>query len=339
MQAHQVTGQRNPSIRTSCGSQVSSVLVLCALQLLDRWRPIAAARHVAATPQLLRELDSPAFRSNFSALLPLGSYDVALPARQLLARAEAQWNVAEIVHNFDPRPEPTSMSCVNCVDPDLAIARNTTFWVNDWEMLLLANTSDPPSHRELPTRDGWPTFAADIVSGWLGGASIAEAWGGYPAFTGPSFEAGFDGWPATLSEAAERPIYTVVNQRRSAAGATYFGPVGIVFNRTWARQRTLVAALDTGEMEGRCNTTWQEAMCGAPAAQFNSTVCHERTWFCGWDATARRCGVGAAKQPVASLCTAAEDAGMGELREQLRFKWILLSDRSDLITWPSCVCA
>ena len=164
--------------------------VLCMAQLIDRWRPIAAARHAAATSPLLRALDSPAFRSNLSALLPLGSPDATLPAHQLLARAEAQWNVAETVHNFDPRPEPTSMSCVNCVDPDLAIARNTSFWVNDWEMLLLANTSDPPSSRTAPTRDGWPAFAADIVSGWLGGASIAEAWVGYPPFSGPPFEPG-----------------------------------------------------------------------------------------------------------------------------------------------------
>ena len=206
---------------------------------------MASERHTAATPELLRALDSPAFRANLSALLPPGSSSVAaLPAVELIARAEAEWNVAEVVHNFDPRPEPTSMSCLNCVDPDLAIARNTSYWVNDWEMLLLANTSDPPSTHPTP-RPGWPTFAAGIVSGWLGGASIAESWVGHTAFTGRAFETGFDGWPASLAEAAQRPIYTVVNQRRSAAGATYFGSVGIVFNRTWARESTLIAALDT----------------------------------------------------------------------------------------------
>ena len=104
--------------------------------------------HAAATPSLLRALDEPAFRANLSALLgPAagGAAVAALPAAALLARAEAEWAVAETVHNFDPRPETTSMSCLNCVDPDLAIASNTSWFVNDWEMLLLANTPDPPA--------------------------------------------------------------------------------------------------------------------------------------------------------------------------------------------------
>jgi hypothetical protein len=64
-------------------------------------------------------------------------------------------------------------------------------------------------------------------------------------------------------------------------------------------------------MEGRCNTTWQETLCGAPAASASSTACRERTWFCGWDESAKRCGVGAAKQPVAAMCAEAERAGVG----------------------------
>ena len=66
-----------------------------------------------------------------------------------------------------------------------------------------------------------------------------------------------------------------------------------------------------GEMEGRCNTTWQETLCGAPAASASSTACRERTWFCGWDESTKRCGVGAAKQPVAAMCAEAERAGVG----------------------------
>ena len=105
-------------------------------QLLARWRTESASRHVTATPSLLRALDEPAFRANLSALLgPGGAAVAALPAAALLARAEAEWAVAETVHNFDPRPETTSMSCLNCVDPDLAIASNTSWFVNDWGML------------------------------------------------------------------------------------------------------------------------------------------------------------------------------------------------------------
>ena len=170
-------------------------------------------------------------------------------------------------------------------------------------MLLLANTPDPPAPAgSNATRPGWPAFASDIVSGWLGGASIAESWVGYPPFTSPGFERGFNGWPASLAEAAQRPIYTVVNQRRSAAGATYFGSVGVVFNRSFASRSTLIAAIDTGEMEGQCNASWLQALCGAAPAQANQTSCHERTWFCGWDDSQHKF-----RSLVGDSCPAASD--------------------------------
>ena len=126
-------------------------------QLLARWRTESASRHAAATPSLLRALDEPLFRSNLSALLgPAagGAAVAALPAAALLARAEAEWAVAETVHNFDPRPETTSMSCLNCVDPDLAIASNTSWFVNDWGARRLTCLPCPP--RRWTLRAGHP---------------------------------------------------------------------------------------------------------------------------------------------------------------------------------------
>eukprot|EP01052_Picozoa_sp_SAG31_P018250 SAG31_NODE_1286_length_9000_cov_2.244692_5_plen_134_part_00 len=66
-------------------------------QYMRRLRPMASTASAAATPQLLRAIDSAAFRQHLDACCP---QLVGLPADVLLRLIEAEVAVAEITHNF-----------------------------------------------------------------------------------------------------------------------------------------------------------------------------------------------------------------------------------------------
>ena len=79
-------------------------------------------------------------------------------------------------------------------------------------------------------------------------------------------------WPATDAEAAERPIYGVLDLKKIDGGAIDFGPVGIVFNRTRMDARVILMPADTGQWSGSCNLTNQGLRCpGHP----NATACRD----------------------------------------------------------------
>ena len=63
------------------------------------------------------------------------------------------------------------------------------------------------------------------------------------------------GFPKTVAEAAQRPIYTILDLKKRDAGAVDFGPIGLVFNRSRVDQQTVYMPVDTGGWSWECNAT------------------------------------------------------------------------------------
>jgi hypothetical protein len=111
----------------------------------------------------------------------------------------------------------------------------------------------------------------DTIVGWLWAAQTYEVAGlGCDQFTSSVSGALPSGataaaFPASVAEAAERPIYTILDLKKLDVGAADFGPVGFVFNKKRLAEATVFTPLDTGEWSFECNVTNQ----GRP----NSTHC------------------------------------------------------------------
>ena len=57
------------------------------------------------------------------------------------------------------------------------------------------------------------------------------------------------------AEAAERPVYTALNILRVDLGSANYGSVGVVFSRHAVDPMLLLAPVDTGSWELRCNSS------------------------------------------------------------------------------------
>jgi hypothetical protein len=71
---------------------------------------------------------------------------------------------------------------------------------------------------------------------------------GFPAFTA---ENGTQ--PASLTEAAQRPVYTTVSMLNDGLGNPTFGGVSAIFSNRYVANMSVIAPADTGNFEAACN--------------------------------------------------------------------------------------
>ena len=230
-------------------------------------RPRAVAASTRATPQLLRELDSRPFRTELGRQLA-GTGEAALAAAQsqvLLERLRAEASASEMVHNLaiwsaeDPASERRCAPCDcgwACGSDTMNAPRTPVFDRPQLDNLWMLGV-------EMRPGNGSVYVPPDTIVGWLWAAETYELAGlGCDPFTSSVSGALPSGataaaFPASIAEAAERPVYTILDLKKVDVGAAEFGPIGLVFNTTQVSEATIFTPLDTGEWSYECNVTNQ----------------------------------------------------------------------------------
>ena len=126
--------------------------------------------------------------------------------------------------------------------------------------------------------------APEVVRDWMGEPDTFEVGAlGCDSFTSTLPGVGGGGnWPRSKAEAAERPIYAVLDLKKVDVGVPDFGPIAVVFNRSAVQSSTVFMPADTGEWSGSCNMT----NIGLPCATIqNKTQC-SRSRHCRWQSMA-----------------------------------------------------
>ncbi len=190
--------------------------------LMRTVRKDAAEASAAARPELLKLMDSAAFRNNVSAAYPAAR---SASAEDMLNAFVEELGVAEFVHNFRAT-EPVSGTGGHRQydDIDVALGRNSTYFQNLWE--LVSTGFHKP--KELNT--------------------ITDA-----AETGIMGFREFSQFPPPFEESMERPVYTAVNHFKVDMGNPGFGNVSAVFQRSEVDNMTMIMGIDTGIIEFSCN--------------------------------------------------------------------------------------
>jgi hypothetical protein len=215
----------------------------------------AKVASASARPELLAALDDADLRAMLDDCCP----GIAkLPAERLLGWYHAQISVTEMVHNFDAAPAAPG-SHGHGGDPDLAVyddSGTTGGWFyNLWTPWVLNLTNSTPGGPEDAMETG-PFHMKEFANGRS---------------------------PASLDEAAQRPVYTAFNDRLVDAGNPHFGDICMVFSPDYVRPMTIVAPMDTGLWVMLCNQSGSGFGPPPPPCytDTNRSAC-EAGWGCEW---------------------------------------------------------
>jgi hypothetical protein len=187
----------------------------------------AAALSAKATPELLRVFDSTEMRKH---LKQCCASIATIPSTDLLEKLRREVRVGELVHNFEREGRDDQLQ--------LGDASNSTFFPNLWELSFLNLTSRNSSHHHVGPEDC-------AERGLYGFEDFTAQKNGQP-------------YPATYTEAANRPVYTAWNILRTDMGNPDFGSVCAVFSTDFVRNLTVVASIDTGIYEMACNDSFSK---------------------------------------------------------------------------------
>ena len=180
--------------------------------------------------------------------------------------------MAELVHNMpadagiapgpdgEPRKQPAP-------DNTIAIGQASPVFWNLWEIGLMTGASESP-HFGPSVNCSQPQLASKLRCEnntdphLAGGCKWIELEGrcaelSHGPFENPTnaAEVGLFGLPsfrgnaqspADYQDAMQRPVYTAVNHHKVDLGNPNFGPVGVVFDREFNDNMTLLGAVDTG---------------------------------------------------------------------------------------------
>jgi hypothetical protein len=250
----------------------------------------AKAASEAATPYVLAALEDPSFRAGLGACCPSVA---SLSSQDLLQRYRDQTAISEMTHNFDVDLTTSAgghkmagaaggKNGNGLGDPPLAVYTNSSHFYNLWEVAYMNITSYEVLHGEAGAEQGLFGFRK------FGNCSASNASGG-GGYARPEC------LPASLAQAAERPIYTVLNQRKVDVGCPMFGDIAIVFATDWVRPMTVIAPMDTGWWTNNCNTTKSNGgghHRHACRANTDPQAC-DHSWgekgACGWNAWSGQC--------------------------------------------------
>jgi hypothetical protein len=138
------------------------------------------------------------------------------------------------VHNFEREGRDDDLKLID--------ASNFSYFPNLWELSFLnltASSSKNSSHHHVSPED-----------------CAEKGLYGFDAFSGTKDNTSY---PATYTEAANRPVYTAWNILRTDMGNPNFGSVCAVFSTEYVRNMTVVAAVDTGIYEMACNDSFSKS--------------------------------------------------------------------------------
>ena len=190
--------------------------------VIERVQRAAPADSAAATADVLRFMDDPAFRAHLRGCCPSVAQ---LSAPALYSRFRAEVATMELVHNWDPRDNGSPMDELN-----LTTWLEAKYDYNLWQMSVLG------------LRHASFLFNCDLAEVGLFG---------FPPFTG--VVEGSGDLPKTFAEASDRPTYTALNLWRNSVGNPKFGPVSVVFAPNFVHNLTFLLPVDSGLWEGSCN--------------------------------------------------------------------------------------
>ena len=178
---------------------------------------------------------------------------------------------------------------------NLTQAANATWFYNEWQLQVLF-----PFYIDI-----WEVIGGSCS---LGPAAAAELGiFGLPPFSAtiPHVPGAFPGgWPASLSEASDRVVYTLFNQRRATLPTAPWGDVSVIFAPSLTKDVVLLSPFDTGDYEVGCNQTYRTEMDKAferdCALQKTQAGCQAMGYMCTWNGTACHSGrsTGQEQQPT-----------------------------------------
>jgi poly(3-hydroxybutyrate) depolymerase len=248
----------------------------------------AAARAAdAARPRAVALLNRPGLRSRLADLAPSLA---ALPGSELLRLWEEQLGSAEIAHGMYAREPAFQLDSMHVLDG------GARYLPNQWQLPL----TEPRFGS-----DGWRMLSfypaeGDVETGWLG----------LPAFSAPSARGVVTGgWPASLAEASDRPVYCTANQHRLADPTSSWGDVSCVLNLTTLGSGVIISPVDTGDYQCQCDPSLSDRLC----APWTSTQACSKVWCCGWSATGQGCVANPPGSPSAGAAMNCSDANMSKV--------------------------
>ena len=189
----------------------------------------------AATPRLLAALATPAFERQLATCCPAL---VGLPATRLLGLIEAEVAVAEITHNFAAPDSSTGPNISGMVA--LRAVPNT------W-MSALRGDMNPPN---ASASAGLWACEGGVELGLFGMKPFSLP---SPAWMTPLYNG--IGWPASVQEAADRPVYGIWNLWKQAMPGRMYGRAAVVFRNSVVQAGTFTAPMDSGAWIQECNAT------------------------------------------------------------------------------------
>jgi len=209
-----------------------------------------------ATSAVLARLDDGEFRQRLQEVAPPAVSSAS--ANELLADLRASVDVAEFVHGF-----PSSLLEPSAYMPAVAVGvlEYLRYLPSMWELVAGRLSS-------METRAYWSMFM------YLGPCAVTEVGGwGLPPFSGalpvpgpipgqPSAAPWPGAYPANLTEASGRAVYTVLNVHRVDLPAELYGDVSLVLNRSEALNGAAVLSpMDSGDWSLACDpSNWYDQM-------------------------------------------------------------------------------
>ena len=183
----------------------------------------------AAHVELVARWSEPALLSQIQAVCP--SLRTAATGEEVVARMHAELEVAELTHNFVWDTDGNVFD-----DVSLDSLHNASYLYNLWELDVLGFGH---GHRTIE--------------------GLAEVVGlKYPPFANGSQA------PNNYAEAADRPVYTVVNLLHLDMGDPVFGNIVAIANRSFSNDLALVAPSDTGNYFDHCHFNKTNPHCDFP---------------------------------------------------------------------------
>lgn len=223
-------------------------------QYMTSLTSLAAAAANAATPRVLSAINSSTFRAQLAACCPRL---VGLPAAKLLSLIEAEVAVAEITHNFG-NPAPDSST-----GPTTSGMAALTAVPNTW-MSALRGDMNPPDPRKS---NGLWQCEGGLEIGLFGMKGFSKP--------SPDWMKGHSGvgWPASVTEAADRPVYGIWNLWKQSMPGRMYGSTALVLRNSVVQAATFTVPMDSGAWIQVCNATQK-------MSQYQS-VCNPLSWGSG----------------------------------------------------------
>jgi hypothetical protein len=197
----------------------------------------ATAASAAATARVLSAIGSPAFKEQLATCCP---ELVGLAAPKLLALIEAEVAVAEITHNF------ASPAADDGTGPNISGMAALSAVPNTWTSALMGDMATGPL-----SAGPWE-FAGGLELGLFGMKPFSLP---TPAWLDRQDPGSGVGWPASLAEARDRPVYGIWNLWKQAMPGRMYGAVATVLRNSVVQAGTFTAPMDSGAWIQVCNTT------------------------------------------------------------------------------------